>query len=112
MARYRILYWGHIPIGIKATDINGSVRENLPGRFQEAFGNAALRNKSTQTATYTTSNFRWGEEQVREGSAATVIAAIAKELDETWNEAEALALFEKQKDKAPAGNLDLTKLQR
>lgn len=96
MARYRILYWGHIPIGIKATDISGTVRQNLPERFQEAFGIAALRSSRTQDqGTYTTSNFRWGEEQVREGPAAAVASAIARELDETWDETEALALFEK-----------------
>ena len=36
MARYQILYWEHIPLGVKATDVNGTVRENLPTRFQEA----------------------------------------------------------------------------
>lgn len=109
MARYRILYWGHIPIGIKATDISGTVRQNLPERFQEAFGIAALRSSRTQDqGTYTTSNFRWGEEQVREGPAAAVASAIARELDETWDETEALALFEKHQ--AQPKPVDLRKL--
>jgi hypothetical protein len=110
MARYRILYWGYIPIGVKATDVNETVRENLPARFQEAFESAAIRNKEKQAATYTTSNFRWGEEQIREGSAATVAGTVAKELDETWNEEEALALFEQQSSKPDSRSLDLKKL--
>ena len=41
MARYQILYWEHIPLGVKATDVNGTVRENLPARFQQAVEDAA-----------------------------------------------------------------------
>jgi hypothetical protein len=108
MARYRILYWGHIPIGIKATDISGTVRQNLPERFQEAFGVAALHSQSQGKGSFTTSNFRWGEEQRREGPAAAVASAIARELDETWDETEALALYEKHQEQPKP--LDLRKL--
>ena len=98
MARYQILYWEHIPLGVKATDVNGTVRENLPGRFQQAVEDAASRAGQTSAAAYT-SMFKWGKEQEREGSAAEVAAAVAKELDETWNEDEALGLFENSKKK-------------
>ncbi len=110
MARYRILYWGHIPIGVKATDVNGTVRENLPARFQEAFGSAAAPRKEKTPAAYTTSNFRWGAEHTLEGSAATVVARVAQALDETWNEAEALASFEQQNNEIISDPLDLRKL--
>lgn len=96
MARYQILYWEHIPLGVKATDVNGTVRENLPARFQQAVENAASRAGQTSAAAYT-SMFKWGKEQERDGTAAEVAAAIAKDLDETWNEEEALRLFEKAK---------------
>ena len=96
MARYQILYWEHIPLGVKATDVNGTVRENLPARFQEAVEKASERAGQTSAAAYT-SMFKWGKEQEREGLAAEVAAAIAKELDETWNEDEALDTFEKEK---------------
>lgn len=96
MARYQVLYWEHIPLGVKATDVNGTVRENLPVRFQEAVERAASRGGRTGAAAYT-SMFKWGKEQEREGAAAEVATAIAKELDENWNEQEALALFEKEK---------------
>ena len=96
MARYQILYWEHIPIGVKATDVNGTVRENLPARFQEAVATAASRAGQTNAAAYT-SMFKWGKEQEREGEASNVAAAVVKELDETWNEEEALLEYEKQK---------------
>ncbi|HEX9926726.1 MAG TPA: virulence factor [Anaerolineae bacterium] len=96
MARYQILYWEHIPLGVKATDVNGTVRENLPARFQEAVEKASLRAGQTSAAAYT-SMFKWGKEQELEGSAAQVAAAVAKQLDETWDEEEALGLYEKSK---------------
>ena len=98
MARYQILYWEHIPLGVKATDVNGTVRENLPARFQQAVENAASRAGQTSAAAYT-SMFKWGKEQERDGSATEVATAIARELDATWNEAEALGLFEQEKNK-------------
>lgn len=95
MARYQILYWEHIPLGVKATDVNGTVRENLPPRFQQAVEKASSQAGHSSAAAYT-SMFKWGKEQEREGSAAEVAAAVAKELDETWNEEEALAEFNEQ----------------
>jgi hypothetical protein len=92
VARYQILYWEHIPLGVKATDLNGTVRENLPARFQEAVENASSRAGHASTAAYT-SMFKWGSEQEREGTAAEVAAAIARELDESWDEEKALATY-------------------
>jgi predicted solute-binding protein len=94
MARYQILYWEHIPLGVKATDVNGTVRENLPTRFQEAVEKASSKAGQTSAAAYT-SMFKWGREMEREGTAREVAAAIAKELDETWTEEETLGLFER-----------------
>lgn len=92
MARYQILYWEHIPLGVKATDLNGTVRENLPARFQEAVQNASTQAGHDSAAAYT-SMFKWGKEEEREGTAKEVATAIAQELDENWNEEEALGLF-------------------
>lgn len=96
MARYQILYWEHIPLGVKATDLNGTVRENLPARFQEAVQRASSRAGHDSTAAYT-SMFKWGREQEREGTAREVATNIAKELDDTWDEAEALKQFQNQR---------------
>jgi len=95
VARYQILYWEHIPLGVKATDVNGTVRENLPARFQQAVENASSQAGHSSAAAYT-SMFKWGKEEERDGSAAEVAADVAKELDETWDEEEALAQFNKQ----------------
>jgi hypothetical protein len=94
MARYQVLFWRHIPLGVKAIDVNGMVRKNLPARFQEAFQTAVVETKKSDENPYTTSGFRWTEEQNREGTAADVAVAIAAEVAEAWNEAEALAQFE------------------
>lgn len=97
MARYQILYWEHIPLGVKATDVNGTVRENLPARFQEAVERATQRAGQSSAAAYT-SMFKWGKEQEREGAAAEVARAIAEELDETWNEETALEEYRQQQE--------------
>ena len=102
MARYQILYWEYIPIGVKATDASGTVRKNLPPQFQDTFERAVTQNRGKHSATYTTSGFRWSQEQVRGGSAAEVAASIVKELVETWNEAQALASFERKNNEPPA----------
>ena len=95
MARYQILYWEHIPLGVKATDVNGTVRENLPARFQEAVERATQRAGQSSAAAYT-SMFKWGKEQEREGSATEVATLIAEELDKSWNEEEALEEYRQQ----------------
>jgi len=83
MAQYQILYWRYIPLGVKATDLNGTVRENLPSRFQEAIDRLAMKDGETSTSAYT-SMFRWGLPQEREGTAAEVARAIVAELDAEW----------------------------
>ena len=89
MAKYQILYWDHIPLSVRATDENGTVRLPLSGRFEEAL--------KTDTEDYKqvmhSSSFRWSGIQERAGSAAEVAAVIATELAETWDESEASALF-------------------
>ena len=88
MARYQILYWEYIPLGVKATDVNGTVRENLPPRFQEAVENASSRAGHDSAAAYT-SMCKWGKEQGRDGPAKEVAATVAKEWDETWDDKKA-----------------------
>lgn len=110
MARYQILYWEHIPIGVKATDAHGMVRENLPRRFQEVFERTVSENRGNSPSNYSTSGFRWSEEKVLTGTAADVTALVVKLLNETWDETQALTAFERQKSKQPESFLDLNKL--
>ena len=111
MARYQILYWEYIPIGVKATDATGTVRKNLPTRFQEAFERAVTHNRpSSSPAIYTTSGFCWSQEQIRGGSAADVATSIVSEMDKTWDEAQALLLFEQGTAGTQSQFLDLNRL--
>jgi len=94
MARYRVLFWRHIPLGVKATDVNGMVRVNLPARFQEAFQQAVAKSSKINEGTYTTSSFKWSAAQIREGSAAKVAALVAKEIEAEWDEEKARIHYE------------------
>ena len=83
MAQYQVLYWRHIPLGVKATDLNGIVRENLPSRFQEAIDRSAKQDGRSSTSAYT-SMFRWSRPQEREGTAEEVARIVAVELAAMW----------------------------
>jgi hypothetical protein len=75
-------------------------RQNLPASFQETFQAAAAASRSTSNAipgVYTTSGFRWSQEQDREGNAAEVVKAVIEEVTEGWDEASALAAYEAQR---------------
>lgn len=110
MARYQILYWEHIPIGVKATDAHGMVRENLPRRFQEVFERTVAENRGNGPSNYSTSGFRWSEEKVLNGTAADVTAMVVKILNDTWDETQAITAFEQQKSGRTRDFLDLNKL--
>jgi hypothetical protein len=110
MARYQILYWRHIPLGVRAVDINGVARQNLPALFQDNLQAAAAASRSATNAPsgiYTTSGFRWSQEQDREGSAAEVVKAVIEEVVEGWDEARALATYEAQKSQGVIPFVDL-----
>jgi hypothetical protein len=110
MARYQVLYWRHIPLGVKAIDVNGVVRENLPPPFHDIFQATTSRSSQTVAGVYTTSGFRWGKEHDREGTAAEVVKAVIKEIVASWDEAEALARFEAQRREGLIPFLNIEKL--
>ncbi len=115
MARYQILYWRHIPLGVRAIDINGVARQNLPASFQETFQAAAEASRSTTNAisgAYTTSGFRWSQEQDREGSAAEIVKAVIEEVTANWDEAEALAAYEARRSEGGIPFVDLKNLEK
>jgi hypothetical protein len=115
MARYQILYWRHIPLGVRAFDINGVARQNLPASFQDTFQAAATASRGTTNSPsgiYTTSGFRWSQEQDREGSAAEVVKAVIEEVAEGWDEAKALAAYEAQKSQGAVPFVNLKDLEK
>ncbi len=83
MAQYQVLYWRHIPLGVRATDLDATVRANLPERFQGAVDRLATYEGSTSTSAYT-SMFRWTRPQERDGTAAEVAQAVADEIAAQW----------------------------
>jgi hypothetical protein len=89
MAIYQILYWRHIPLSVRATDENGTVSQALSGRFEAALEKDTDGYKQVMHS----SSFKWTRESERPGPAVAVVAAVVKELVETWDEAEALAAF-------------------
>ena len=80
MARYRILSWSDIPVGVKAVDAEGTTREELPARFKHAVDAVATATGRSGTQDYL-SGWVWAEEAEREGAAPDVATAIAAELD-------------------------------
>ena len=107
MARYQILYWQHIPLGVKATDIQGTVRQNLPARFQETFQEASAHEHKNGANIYSTSGFRWSNEHQREGTAISVATAVVQEIIQTWHPDDARNRFERQKSENRIQFLDL-----
>ena len=89
MATYQILYWFHIPLTVKAMDETGTVRQPLGDRFAEAFKADTEGYREVMHS----SSFKWTSLRERAGSAAEVAAAIVAELTENWDEAAALASF-------------------
>ena len=83
MAEYQILYWKHIPSGVKATDSQQTIRVSLPERFQQAIDRAAMLQGLVDTDSYT-AQFHWGPVQKREGTAQEVAHAVVQELDAQW----------------------------
>ena len=81
---YQILYWQDLPSEIKASDEYTEVKIELPTPFVERIDAAAQRLGLTAEADYT-AQYKWGDEQDRDGDAATVAAAIQAELEAALN---------------------------
>ncbi|MCX6632538.1 MAG: virulence factor [Candidatus Solibacter sp.] len=80
MATYRILYWQEIPSQIKAEDDMDDVTAPMPDRFQERIDLMAAKRGLQQADEYL-AQWKWSEEEEREGSAADVAEAVRAELE-------------------------------
>lgn len=80
MAIYKILYWQEVPSQIKAEDDSDEVSLLLDQRFQERIDQLAARRGFQGSDDYL-SQWRWSEEQEREGSAQEIAAAVKSELE-------------------------------
>ncbi len=83
MALYQVLKWQDIPSQVKAWDDFDEVKVELPPRFVALIDQAAQSQGLTNTDDYL-SQWKWSEEQEREGTAAEVAAAVRKELEEKF----------------------------
>ncbi|HEY9140410.1 MAG TPA: virulence factor [Bryobacteraceae bacterium] len=85
MATYKILYWQEIPSQIKAEDDADDVTVELPAKFMERIDRLAVQQGLQGSDDYL-AQWRWSEEEEREGSAREVAEAVRAELEAqaTW----------------------------
>jgi hypothetical protein len=80
MATYKILYWQEIPTQIKAEDESEDVDLMLDGRFMAQVDILAAK-RGLQSADDYLAQWRWSEQEEREGSAREVAEALKTELE-------------------------------
>jgi hypothetical protein len=80
MTIYRILYWQEVPSQIKAEDEVDEVTLPLPPRFMERIDQLAGQRGLQQSDDYL-AQWRWSEDEEREGSAQEVAEAVLAELE-------------------------------
>ena len=80
MATYKILYWQEIPTQIKAEDNSDDVTVMLDGKFMEHVDILAAKRGLQNSDSYL-EQWKWSEEQERDGSAREVAEALKTELE-------------------------------
>jgi len=80
MASYQVLYWQDIPSQVKAWDDFDEVNVELPVRFVARIDQSAQTQGLTGADDYL-AQWRWGDEQARDGTAAEAAEAVRRELE-------------------------------
>lgn len=80
MATYKILCWQDIPTQIKAEDLDGEVNVALSPRFMARIDFVAAQQGLEQADDYL-AQWRWTEDEARDGSAQDVAEAVRAELE-------------------------------
>jgi hypothetical protein len=80
MATYKILYWQEIPTQIKAEDDTEDVTVMLDDKFMQQVDIFAAK-RGLQAADDYLAQWKWTEEEEREGSAHEVAEALKAELE-------------------------------
>jgi hypothetical protein len=78
MATYKILYWQEVPSQIRAEDDDGDVSVELPQKFMVRID--ALATQRGLADDYL-AQWRWSDEEEREGTAQDVADAVLAELE-------------------------------
>jgi hypothetical protein len=86
MAIYKVLYWQEIPTQVKAEDDDEDVTVMLDGKFMVQVDILAAR-RGLQAADDYLAQWKWSEEEEREGFAREVAEAVKTELeDKGWQD--------------------------
>jgi len=80
MANYQILYWQDIPSQVKAWDDFDEVKVELGAGFPERIDAAAQAQGLTAADDYL-AQWRWSDEQERDGTAQEVADAVRADLE-------------------------------
>jgi len=80
MATFKVLYWQEVPSQIKAEDDSDDVTLQMPDRFQERIDMLAAQRGLQDTDSYL-AQWKWSEEEDRDGSAQDVAEAVCAELE-------------------------------
>jgi hypothetical protein len=80
MTTYKILYWQEIPTQIKAEDESEDVTVMLDDKFMVQVDILAAK-RGLQVADDYLAQWKWSEEEEREGSAREVAEAVKAELE-------------------------------
>ena len=80
MAKYKILYWQEIPSQIKAEDDEDEVTLPLAAKFMERIDQLAVQRDLQQADDYL-AQWKWSEEEERDGPAREVAEAVRAELE-------------------------------
>ena len=80
MATYKILYWQEIPSQVKAEDDVEDVTLQLSEKFMEQIDRLAVQ-RGLQGADDYLAQWKWSEEEEREGSAREVAEEVKAELE-------------------------------
>jgi hypothetical protein len=88
MATYKVLYWQEIPTQIKAEDDDEDVTVMLDGKFMLQVDILAAK-RGLQASDDYLAQWKWSEEEEREGSARDVAERVKAELEaKSWQELE------------------------
>ncbi len=80
MATYKVLYWQEVPTQIKAEDESEDVSLMLDDRFMREVDILAAK-RGLQEADDYLAQWKWSDEEEREGSAREVAEAVKVELE-------------------------------
>ena len=80
MATYKILYWQDVPTQVCAEDGEDEVKLPLAAKFMEQVDRLAMHRGLAGTDDYL-AQWKWSDEQEREGSASEVAEAVKADLE-------------------------------